>query len=86
MTADEIKNTYNLERLQELIPVPREICRQLQEFNIPQTLVHGDMGLNKATHQSPNSQEVLLFDWEFAYIGHPFRDFHRIHGDVPKEV
>lgn len=72
MTGDEVRKHYNLERLEQLIPAARAMCRQLQEFNIPQTLVHGDMGWNNATYCPPNSQEVLLFDWEFAHIGHPF--------------
>lgn len=86
LTSDELTKHYNLERLEMVIPFVREQCRLLKEFNIPQTLVHGDMGWNNATYDPPNSQEVLLFDWEFAHIGHPFCDFHRIHESLSEKV
>lgn len=51
-----------------------EMCSGLAEFNILLTLVHGDLTLSNTTYDPLEGREVLLFDWEFACIGHPLCD------------
>lgn len=64
-----------------------ELCEELKEFKIPMTLVHGDFFLNNyAQALRDRGRDLVIFDWEFAYIGHPFFDFHRIHNYVPEKV
>lgn len=29
---------------------------------------------------------MILFDWQFGHIGHPFSDFHRVHEDVSDDL
>lgn len=72
--------------LVELLPVVSQMCRQLKEYRIPFTLVHGDPALWNATHEPADSRNVLLFDWEFACIGHPFCDFHELHEDLSQDL
>lgn len=63
-----------------------DMCRRLDEYDIPLTLTHGDAALTNATYNPPNSQQVMFFDWEFGHIGHPFCDIHRLHKNVSREV
>lgn len=44
------------------------------------------MGLNNTIYQPPNSQELLLFDWELVHIEHPSCYFDQMHGDIPSEL
>ena len=53
----------------------------MQEYNIPLTLTHGDfasrnLGLKKGRD---GSQQLVVFDWQFAAISHPFFDLQEIH-------
>ncbi|CDF33331.1 unnamed protein product [Chondrus crispus] len=54
---------------------------RLQEYSIPLTLTHGDfasrnLGLKKG---GDGSQQLVVFDWQFASISHPFFDLREIH-------
>lgn len=69
----------------DVAPLLIDMCRRLAEFKVPLTLVHGDMALANATYRPADSMEVVLFDWEFACIGHPFCDFHRLNKDSSQE-
>ena len=60
-----------IERLQTLAPTLKKLCSQLASYNIPATLVHGDLHLNNiAVHQG----NIIFFDWTDSCIAHPFFD------------
>ncbi|MDV3348052.1 aminoglycoside phosphotransferase family protein [Leptothoe sp. LEGE 181152] len=60
-----------IEQLHAVAPKLKDLCSQLASYNIPETLVHGDLHLNNvAFHQ----EHYLYFDWTDACISHPFFD------------
>ncbi|BAZ15896.1 hypothetical protein NIES4071_77690 [Calothrix sp. NIES-4071] len=65
LRADEIK------QLQNSAPYLKDLCSQLASYNIPQTLIHGDLHLgNVAAYKD----SYLIFDWTDSCISHPFFD------------
>ena len=55
----------------QIVPALKQFCRLLAEFELPSTLVHGDLGmLNVARVEG----ELVYFDWTDACISHPFVD------------
>ena len=60
-----------LTELRRLTPSLKAICRRLAEFDIPATLVHGDLHLGNVTRVDG---ELQYFDWTDACVAHPFID------------
>ncbi len=58
-------------RLRALAPQLQARCHQLASYNVPYTLVHGDIHMGNIAR--PNSA-FLFFDWTDACIAHPFLD------------
>lgn len=58
-------------RLRAVAPQLKALCHQLASYNVPYTLVHGDIHMGNIAH--PNST-FLFFDWTDACIAHPFLD------------
>ena len=52
-------------------PTLKALCVKLADFNIPDTLVHGDFHAGNITQQG---EKTTFFDWTDACIGHPFFD------------
>ena len=70
-----------------MIPVIEELCEELKEFRIPMALVHGDFSLgNVGFAERDGRRDLVIFDWQYAYIGHPFCDFHRVHKHISEDV
>ncbi|MGB3560986.1 MAG: aminoglycoside phosphotransferase family protein, partial [Geitlerinemataceae cyanobacterium] len=64
-----------LDKLHALAPSLKRLCLQLANYNIPQTLVHGDLHLgNVALHKD----SYLFFDWTDSCISHPFFDLFQL--------
>ena len=81
------KFELNSDPLTSLLPVIEELCEEAKEFRIPVTLVHGDFATsNVAYAERDGRRNLVIHDWEYAHIGHPFCDFHRIHKHVPETV
>lgn len=59
------------EQLRALSPKLKAICAELASYNVPQTLVHGDMHMGNVARQG---ERFLFFDWTDACIAHPFLD------------
>jgi len=59
------------EQLRALAPKLKAICAKLAGYNVPQTLVHGDMHMGNVARQGGN---FFFFDWTDACIAHPFLD------------
>jgi Ser/Thr protein kinase RdoA (MazF antagonist) len=58
-------------QLRGLAPRLRAMCAELAAYQIPQTLVHGDLhGDNVAARDG----HTLVFDWTDACLSHPFFD------------
>ena len=65
LTAEEVA------ALRDQKPALQEVCRRLAGFELPATLVHGDLHvLNVARHRG----KLVYFDWTDACIAHPFID------------
>lgn len=77
---------YGVEDFVERAPKLMAACSRLATYNIPCTLVHGDFHIRNATFTAGNSERIMLFDWQYSYIGHPFFDFHILHWSAPEEV
>jgi phosphotransferase family enzyme len=65
LTAEEVA------ALHVLAPRLKEICRRLAAFNVPATLVHGDLHLLNVARIDG---ELAYFDWTDACVAHPFID------------
>lgn len=60
-----------IEQLHQAAPRLKAICAELATYNVPETLMHGD--LHPGNIATPNGQ-MLFFDWTDACITHPFLD------------
>ncbi|BAY80756.1 hypothetical protein NIES267_02210 [Calothrix parasitica NIES-267] len=65
-----------IERLIKIAPYLKNLCSQLAEYKIPQTLVHGDLHLGNVALDNDN---YLLFDWTDSCIAHPFFDMFQFY-------
>ena len=64
-----------IEQLRNLAPKLKNLCEQLADYEIPETLVHGDLHLdNVALYKN----EYLFFDWTDSCIAHPFFDLYKL--------
>ena len=68
-------------------PKLKALCRQLEQYHVPATLVHGDMHMsnvarrsdaNLGTEKDTDSSHYLFFDWTDACLTHPFLDMINI--------
>jgi Phosphotransferase enzyme family len=57
--------------LQAAIPRLAELCRQMACYNVPATLVHGDIHMSNVARRGDG---FVFFDWSDACIAHPFLD------------
>lgn len=88
---EELQHTMfqtNHEQLTNVSARLIEMCERLEESPIPNMLVHGDfaprnVGLRTRTKQSDDDdgeesdeEEMVIFDWQFGCISHPFSDMH----------
>ncbi|EAZ94161.1 aminoglycoside phosphotransferase family protein [Crocosphaera chwakensis] len=69
LSAQEITQLHNL------VPVLKNLCLQLDSYNIPSTLVHGDLHLNNVAFNKGN---YIFFDWTDSCISHPFFDLFEL--------
>lgn len=71
----------------EVFSKVKDACLQLESYNIPCTLVHGDFHKGNVTlAPAGSSTEVILFDWQYACIGHPFCDFFLLMDSISEDV
>ncbi len=57
-------------KLRTLKPKIAELCRQLSEFQIPETIEHGDFHDNNILIGT--DEQLVISDWGDAVISHPF--------------
>jgi hypothetical protein len=68
-------------------PQLKELCARVAEYNLPPTLLHGDLHLGNVTQRNDG---YLFFDWTDAAISLPFLDLfllyfhHKQSGEVPR--
>lgn len=65
ITAEEI------ERTRQLAPRIKKLIAELQAYNLPTTIVHGDFHVWNTAVQDGR---IVFFDWTDAAVGHPFWD------------
>lgn len=80
--------TEEIKQLQTFAPYLKNFCSQLASYQIPQTLVHGDLHLNNVAFYKDN---YLIFDWTDSCVAHPFFDmfdlfFYRKNKAVSSEI
>lgn len=73
-TLSQLK-TAEIKQLHALTPHLKNLCSQLADYKIPQTLVHGDLHLGNAALSKDN---YLIFDWTDSCISHPFFDMFEL--------
>jgi aminoglycoside/choline kinase family phosphotransferase len=57
--------------LQKAAPILKDFCAQLDQYNVPATLVHGDMHMSNVAR---TAHGYCFFDWSDACVAHPFLD------------
>ncbi len=65
-----------IEQLQSLAPQLKDLCDRLASYNIPQTIVHGDLHLGNV---ALSDDSYIFFDWTDSCISHPFFDFFELY-------
>ncbi len=68
--------------LQSQIPKLQAKAQKLSTYNIPPTLVHGDLHLGNVAFVE---EKCMFFDWASAAISHPFFDLVWLYLDNPTE-
>ncbi|MEO1378551.1 MAG: phosphotransferase, partial [Cyanobacteria bacterium J06635_10] len=74
ITISQLKES-EIKQLQSLAPHLKKLCSQLASYQIPQTLVHGDLHLGNAVLYQDN---YIIFDWTDSCISHPFFDMFEL--------
>lgn len=71
--VDQLEAEELSRRLEQL---PR-LCDELASFNLPETLIHGDLwGNNIIVRDRISGKSPVIFDWTDASITHPFIDIY----------
>jgi len=70
-----------VEQLRARLPLLNDLRQQLTAFNIPETLIHGDLGIGNV---AGTTAQPIFFDWTEAAVSHPFFDiFDMFFADDP---
>ncbi|MEZ4862013.1 MAG: aminoglycoside phosphotransferase family protein [Caldilineaceae bacterium] len=59
------------QRLLAAAPRLIELCHQMAAYNVPATLVHGDLHMSNIARRADH---FVFFDWSDACVAHPFLD------------
>jgi hypothetical protein len=64
------------QRLLAAAPRLVEFCQQMATYNVPATLVHGDLHMSNIARRADQlgGEQFVFFDWSDACIAHPFLD------------
>jgi hypothetical protein len=64
------------QRLVAAAPHLVELCQQMAAYNVPATLVHGDLHMSNIARRADHlgGEHFVFFDWSDACIAHPFLD------------
>ncbi|MCB0185442.1 MAG: aminoglycoside phosphotransferase family protein [Caldilineaceae bacterium] len=60
-----------VEQLRTRLPLLNNLTHKLAQFNIPETLIHGDLGIGNV---AGTTAQPIFFDWTEAAVSHPFFD------------
>ncbi len=64
------------ESVQQLAPQLKALCVKLGEYNLPNTLLHGDLHMGNVAGRDG---AYLFFDWTDGCVGHPFIDMLHVY-------
>ena len=70
-------------QLRAAAPILKALCARLDQYNVPATLVHGDMHMSNV---AARDADYLFFDWSDACITHPFLDMISILHEADPEL
>lgn len=73
MTAEDI------ERVRRLAPRIKAMIAELDGYDLPATVVHGDFHVWNVAVQG---ERIIFFDWTDAAVGHPFFDMALVFGSM----
>ncbi len=67
------------QRLLTAAPRLKALCAQLDHYQVPNTLVHGDLNMGNAARRAKvdfaaATTQTIFFDWTDACLAHPFLD------------
>lgn len=77
-----VLTSQEYEELVALVPYLKERCIALAQYNIPATLIHGDLHMGNVTERNG---EIIFFDWTDAAVSHPFFDHFLLYFELDKD-
>ena len=66
-------------QLEALAPTLKELCARVATYQLPSTLIHGDLHFGNITR---HEESYHFFDWTDACIGFPFVDHFTLYFDI----
>jgi Ser/Thr protein kinase RdoA (MazF antagonist) len=86
LVADPIIQTAltpeQAKELKALVPQLQERCAKLAEYNLPTSLLHGDLHPGNITRRNG---DYIFFDWTDAALGFPFLDHFLLYFELDDE-
>lgn len=64
-----------VDELRRRMPELIDMCRRIEDYAVPSTLVHGDL---HAGNVASRDDRLIFFDWTDAAVAHPFMDMFMI--------
>ena len=77
-TSPSRSDVTEAQRLRAIAPRLKAMCHELAGYNVPQTLVHGDLHFGNVAFQG---DRFIFFDWTDSCVTHPFLDAINIFGE-----
>lgn len=68
--------------LMDALSAVKENCDQLSSYNMPLTILHGDLASSNILAPEDGSENCKFFDWEHGCIGRPFFDIARFMQEI----
>jgi hypothetical protein len=77
LTHPEIGKAITAEEAAQLLSMIaplQKMCRKLNDYGVPDALIHGDLHGSNVARNHSTSDKLLFFDWTDSAISHPFFD------------
>ncbi|NQX60586.1 aminoglycoside phosphotransferase family protein [Paenibacillus qinlingensis] len=77
LTSEEIGD------LRRQLPAISEMCKRISTYDVPSTLVHGDLHMGNV---ASSNGRIIFFDWTDACVAHPFMDMILIYQEKDPSI
>ncbi len=69
-------------------PLLKAQLESLKKYNIPLALTHGDFSRRNVGFcaDKKGKEKIILFDWQYAAVSHPFFDFCEFREKVDEKI